>query len=122
MEINDLDPDEWLALVGLLKVIVQADRTLSPQELDQLRKLERAMGAEPWAEAKARAAERCKTKDDPRAVAREVQRQPARALIFDLLYEMAAAEQVAFEEELELSWLARLWEIDLEQKQAEIPR
>lgn len=112
MKLSDLTKEERVVLIGLLKVVVQADKKFTPEELEELNKIADLMGAEKWQDAMAVAQGQFMTKDDMRAAAKFVERQPARELIFKTLCAMAGADVVAFKEEEELAWLARLWQIE----------
>ena len=111
MEIGELKTDERIALMGLLKLIIQADRALSDEEGRELNRVAAAMGPALWKETKKAAMERLKTAADIRQQAGLVTRQPARQLIYDLVFEMALPGSVVDTEKQELDWLVELWAI-----------
>ena len=111
MEINELNRDERVALLGLLKLMIQADREMSAEEGQELNRIAAQMGPEVWKETKKEAMEQLRSADDIRQQAGRVTRQPARELIYDLVFDMALPGAVVDEEKKELDWLVQLWEL-----------
>lgn len=112
MKITALNEHERLALMGLLKMVIQADQKVSPEELVELNKLAAEMGQQKWDEAKAQAAAQFKDLNQIRVFLETgVEREAARALLYDLAKQMAGADEEAPLEESVLRWLARIWNI-----------
>ncbi len=111
MEINELNGDERLALLGLLKLMIQADKEMSDAEGKELNRVAAQMGPELWQETKKAAMVKLRSRKDIREQAERVTRQPARELIYDLVFDMALPGAVVESEKKELDWLAELWEI-----------
>jgi len=112
MNIRELSSEENLALIGLLKVIIQADNLYSLKESAQLKRVASLIGADLFKQTVDVAREKFKTLDDVKAFVPSVTRQEARMLIFSLLQEMAHADGVVADEEQSLEWLAKLWNIE----------
>lgn len=111
MDIRELTDDENLALVGLLKLIIQADNLYSLKESAQLKRVAGMMGADVFHRTVEAAREKFKTLQDAKAFAPSVTRQEARMLIFSVLQDMAHVDGVVADEEHSLEWLAKLWNI-----------
>ncbi len=112
MKISALNENERLALLGLLKMVIQADRKVSPEEIEQLNKLAAEMGPDKWNASKQLAMDRFKDLNEIRAFAEVgVERQAARELIYELLKDMANADEQDPMEESVMRWIARVWNI-----------
>ena len=111
MEIGELNRDERVALMGLLKLMIQADSEMSDEEGRELNRIAAMMGPELWKETKKAAMESLKNADDIRQQASRVTRPAARQLIYDLVFDMALPGSVVDSEKQELDWLVELWEI-----------
>lgn len=112
MKITALNENERLALMGLLKMVIQADRRLSPEELAELNRLAEEMGQEKWAAAKSQAAEQFKALNQIRVYLETgVERAAAKELLYDLAKQMAGADEDDPLEESVIRWLARIWNI-----------
>lgn len=105
----DLTLEERLVLVGMLKVVVQADDLYSKEEDKRLDQISEEMGNEVFDAAVAEAARRFKTLEEIRVNAASVERPEARALILETLKGMAGADGETSEETREIDALARLW-------------
>jgi hypothetical protein len=111
LEMNELTVDEELALIGLLKAVIQSDKNLSRGESDELKRVARLMG-ERFHPRVEEARQRFLTLADIKKHAQTIERQPARQLIFNLVEEMAKRDGLGPEEEDLLSWLAERWELE----------
>ena len=109
MDVNELNEDERVALVGLLKLMIQADKVMSDEEGRELNRVAEQMGPEMWNEAKRVAMKTLRSKKDIRRQAEKVERPEARAMIYDLVFDMALPGSVVDSEREELDWLVKLW-------------
>lgn len=116
IELKDLTQAEELALIGLIKAVIQADKTLSVEENVELKRLAAMMGPERFHERVEEARTRFIRLSDIKAHAKTIDRQPARQLIFNLLLQMAKGDEVIPEEEELLSWIAELWDLEFFRK------
>ena len=118
MKLTELSHDERLALVGFLKVIIQADADFSDEEAEELNKVAREMGVPEFKKTVSETKELFKKVADIKDFASKITRQPARELIFSILYEVALPGDIVPEEERVLGWLARMWKIESYGKKA----
>lgn len=112
LEINELTREEELALIGLLKAVVQADKRLSVEENLELKRLAAQIGPEHFEARVEEAKALFVTLGDIKRYAEGIERQPARQLIFNLLLKLAKSDGLIAEEEDLLSWLAGSWGIE----------
>jgi uncharacterized tellurite resistance protein B-like protein len=113
MGFDELTTEENLALVGLLKAVIQADKVYSEGESGQLKKIAQQMGEPLFHSTVEKARERFKTRGDIQRFAATITRPGARQLIFDTLYQMAVADSIVPAEKDLLNWLAKLWGLSL---------
>ena len=111
MKLTDLTRDEQLALVGFLKIIIQADKDFSEEEAAELNKVAKEMGVPEFREAVAQAKKLFIKVADIKEFSKKIERQPAREMIFNILYEVALPGDIVPEEAKVLGWLAKRWEI-----------
>ena len=121
-----LTRDELLALAGLLRTIVLADREIDGYELDALdgvgrrvallgsvattyRTAERAMGAGEFRALFGEACRKLPTDDAVRKAAEAVVRPEAREILFAILRDVAASNGIVPEEQAILDWLLERW-------------
>jgi uncharacterized tellurite resistance protein B-like protein len=112
MEISELTREEELGLIGLLKGVIQADKQLSFEENEELKRVADAMGREHFHERVAEARELFKTLADIKGYVEKIERPDARQLIFNMLREMARQDGVVEPEEELLTWLSETWDIE----------
>jgi uncharacterized tellurite resistance protein B-like protein len=111
MTLDDLDEKEQLALVALLRTIVQADGVLSYQERQSLAALAAELGERRFLEITKRAQEKLHD-GSVSAVAPLVTRMEARRFIHARLTEVARSDGLVPSEVRRLTQLAELWDID----------
>ncbi len=111
MKLTDLNHEEKLALVGFLKIIIQADKEFSEEEAAELNKVAKEMGVPEFKDAVNEAKKLFVKVGDIKEWSKKIDRQPARELIFDILYEVALPGDIVPEEAKVLGWLAKRWEI-----------
>jgi uncharacterized tellurite resistance protein B-like protein len=111
MQLADLDPDEQLALVCLSRVVARADGTVSPTEGRAIKRIAAALGEAKFRELFAQAAEYFPDEAALRPFLSTIQRQEARALIFQTVLALAASDQISEEEGPLMAWLEETWAI-----------
>jgi hypothetical protein len=114
MELKDLNQDERTALVGLMKVVVMSDGSVSEEELEHIEDLVDAFGEDNYERTVDAFEKRFPDADSFRAFLKTIGRQDARELIFGTLLEGAGAEAVEGPEAELLDWLAKTWNVSIE--------
>ena len=126
MTLDDLEPHERLAFAGLVRMMVRADGVLSPAESAALSTLAREVGSMRFWRCMTEAQQALPDKapipaDNPSSealpdmedlsdAARNVERQPIREWIYEVLMGMAAADgNIGDSEGRMLDWLRALW-------------
>lgn len=109
MNIKNLTPEELLCLVGLAKLIVQADQQLTEGEREALKVLGADVGVAVFKEAIAEASARFSAIDEVQAFAMTISREEARACIYEELVKMAKRDDLLDEEQDILDWLSDEW-------------
>jgi uncharacterized tellurite resistance protein B-like protein len=112
MELRELNPEQRLALVGLIEATVIADRRVSEEEEDVLAEVIEQLGDEQYRQLAAAADERFDSEDDLKTFLAKVQDPDARELIFGTVQELAMADVVGGEESPLLDWLGSTWNIE----------
>jgi len=113
LSLPELAHGEGLALVGLLKRVIEADKRLALRESAMLQQLADAMGRHSFNQMVDEARARFPSLDALKAHVATIERPEARALIYRTAREMADVDgDRAFEEDALLGWLARLWAIE----------
>lgn len=112
MELTELTHDEDLALVGLLREVVQADADYTDEERASIFNLRREMGEERFDQAVAEAREKFKSRGELKDFAKTIDRQQARQLIYDTLHHVAESDGIDQQEEKPLRWLASWWGLE----------
>ena len=112
MDIADLDDSEALALVGLMREVVQADGDYSPEEQGVVREIRDALGHERFDATIERAKQELPGRAEVKAHAKTIERQEARWAIWEQLVDIARSDGVDAEEEKPLVWLARWWDLE----------
>jgi len=112
LEMSELSHDEELALIGLLKAVIQVDKQLGFEESEELKRVAAMMGAERFHERVEEARGLFQSLESIKEHAQNVTRQPARQLIFNLLLEMAKRDELLTGEEDLLEQIAGLWEVE----------
>jgi uncharacterized tellurite resistance protein B-like protein len=111
VEIDELTPEEELALVGLLREIVQADGEYSDQERKAIQIVRNELGPKRFDETIGRCRDQFKSRGDLKEHAKGIKRQEARELIFQVLEKVAEVDGLDDEEKKPLKWLASWWNI-----------
>jgi hypothetical protein len=115
MEIADLNQDERVALVGLLKLVVLSDGNVSDEEQDHIEDLIDSIGDDKYQAALETYEDSFDGNGDAfRAFLKGITRQDARELIFGTILEAAGAEAVEPGESSLLDWLSQTWNVKVE--------
>jgi len=106
-------PEEGLALVGLIKMVIQADKRFALAESAALQQLAEQMDRKTFNQLVDRARKELPTLDALRTHLTTVERPEARALIYRTVTEMADADaERTSEERAVLQWVAKLWGLE----------
>lgn len=111
MRLDELTPDERLALGGLLRLMVRSDGDFSEAEEATINALGERLAGDParmWS-AISQSAQDCPTDDAIRTAVAAVARPEARALLRDAAREVAAGDEVVASEHALLVWLDGAW-------------
>ncbi len=112
MKLADLNDNETLALVALLREVVAADGQYTDEEREQVDAARDGVGAARFAAAIERAKKELPTRAELKEFVVTLDRQDAKQLIWDFLAGAAAADgEVAATEEKPLRWLLEHWKV-----------
>ena len=114
MDLASLTDHERLVLVGLVKLVVHADREVSPAERVVLGRLQGTIGAAAWNDAVRVARERYASIDQLEQDARAVDRPETRRAVHELLVELAGADELIAAEAHVLQWVVQEWGLEEE--------
>ena len=115
MELSELNQDERVALVGLMKLLVTADGSVSDDEVGHVEEIIEGVGEEAYTEALDTYEEKFAPDGDRyRQFLTTIKRQEARELIFGTVLEAAGAEAVEPRESELIDWLAKTWNVTIE--------
>ena len=106
---KDFTPDEDLALIGLMREIIQADDEYSDEERVEVDRLRDDLGVARFAVAIELAKKRFRSRKDLAAHVQTITRPAAQKAIFERLGAVAAADGIHPAEEKPLEWLAQIW-------------
>jgi hypothetical protein len=113
MELGELDADERIALVGLVKAVLMADGRVSEEEHDEVALLVDAFGEAGYRTALDAFESRFPDEGSFRQFLAGLIRQDARELIYGTILEGASADAIAGQESELLAWLGRVWGIEV---------
>lgn len=111
MELSELNYDETLVLVGLMRVVIQADGQFSGAEREHVAIVSTALGMERFHQAMLDATNQFPDNDHLKRATKAVTRPAARKAIHDVLVKIAASDKVTPEEERPLRWVESWWEL-----------
>jgi hypothetical protein len=114
MELRDLNADERVALVGLLKLVVVSNGNVSEDELEEVQQVADAFGEEAYEGALDAFEARFLDEQSFQTFLRTIGRQEARDLIYGTVLQAAAADAIEGQESEILSWLAEAWNIQVQ--------
>ena len=111
MQLIDLLPDESLALVALSRAIARADGAISPLEGRAIALMAAELGEATYRKLFAKAADSFPDQAALKAFLVGIERPEARALIYESILALAAADSISSEEEPLIAWLHETWQI-----------
>lgn len=111
MNLSDLEPDERVALVGLVLAIVDADNSKSDAEMEEFRAIAAELGRREFDEAFRTCKSQLHNLDEVMEVAVKVERPGAREIIHTVLVDLAAADFISEEEQAIITRVAVLWDL-----------
>ncbi len=114
MELEDLNGDERIALVGLVREVVLADSQISEDERDEVAEIVDAFGDEGYQGAVDAFDAKFSDEESFRRFLATITRQEARELIYGTVLQGAAADAIEGGESELLSWLADVWKIEVQ--------
>jgi hypothetical protein len=114
MELRDLNNDERVALVGLMKLVVMSDGDVSEDELEHVELLVSAFGEDGYDAALDRFESQFHEEATFRQFLERTPRQEARDLIFGTILESAGEGALDRNETSLLDWLSRVWNVKIE--------
>ena len=114
MELRELNHDERLALVALLELVLESDRTTVDGEVAELDKVIDALGRDEWQQLVDEVDRRFPTEVELQEFLPSIVRQDARDLIYGTALDTAIEDSVDLFESQLLDWLAKLWNVRVE--------
>jgi hypothetical protein len=111
MHLIDLLPEESLALVALSRAIARADGVISPLEGRAIAVIAAELGETTYRKLFAKAAASFPDDAALKGLLASIDRPEARALIYETILALAAADSISAEEEPLMVWLHATWEI-----------
>jgi hypothetical protein len=114
MELSDLNADERIALVGLMKAIVLSDGDVSDDEIEHVETLVEAFGEKEYERALDAFEQRFPDEDSFKKFLETIGRQDARELIFATVLEGADEGGLEGGETELLDWLSAAWNVTIE--------
>ena len=111
MQLIDLMPEESLALVALSRAIVRADGAITPLEGRAIAAIAAELGEATYRKLFATAAESFPDQAALEGFLARIERPEARALIYESILALAAADSISAEEEPLMVWLHQTWKI-----------
>ena len=111
MQLIDLLPEESLALVALSRAIARADGAITPLEGRAIAVIATDLGEATYRKLFAKAAESFPDQAALKAFLASIERPEARALIYESILALAAADSISEEEEDLMVWLHETWNI-----------
>ena len=111
MQLIDLLPEETLALVALSRAIARADGAISPLEGRAIAVMAAELGEATYRGLFTKAAESFPDQASLKGFLASIERPEARALIYESILALAAADSISAEEEPLMVWLHETWDI-----------
>ena len=111
MQLIDLLPEESLALVALSRAIVRADGAITPLEGRAIAAMAVELGETTYRKLFAQAASSFPDQVALKGFLVSIERPEARALIYESILALAAADSISSEEEPLMTWLHETWNI-----------
>jgi hypothetical protein len=114
MELSELSPDERIALVGLMKLVVMSDGDVSEEELEHVEVLVSAFGEDGYEAALDAFESRFSDETSFREFLTTIRRQEPRDIIFGTVLESAGEGAIEGAEAELLDWLSTTWNVRIE--------
>jgi uncharacterized tellurite resistance protein B-like protein len=111
MHLNELLPEESLALVALSRAIARADGAITALEGRAIAVIAAELGEATYRKLFAEAAESFRDQAALQEFLATIERPEARTLIYESILALAAADSISAEEEPLMAWLKETWEI-----------
>ncbi len=111
MNLNDLLPEESLALVALSRAVARADGAVSELEGEAIAIMAAEIGEATYRRLFAKAAESFPDEAALKKFLVTIERAEARALIYESVLAVAGADAISVEEERLVGWLREAWGI-----------
>jgi hypothetical protein len=111
MNLNDLLPEESLALVALSRAVARADGAITPLEGQAIAVIAAELGEATYRKLFARAAESFPDEAALKKFLASIERPEARSVIYESILALAAVDSISAEEEPLMVWLREAWEI-----------
>jgi hypothetical protein len=113
MILSELNADERIALVGLVKAVVLSDGRVSSDEIDEVAEIVDAFGEESYRQSLDAFESRFPDEPSFQKFLRTIARQDARELIYGTIVTGAAADAIEGHESELLAWLAEAWNVEI---------
>ncbi len=112
MELADLNQDERVALVALIKSVALADRAVSDEEQDSLADVVDELGEDSYRAAMDTSDAKFASEADLKTFLHTITRQEAREIIYGTVFDLALSDSVASDESPLLDWVAKTWKVE----------
>jgi hypothetical protein len=112
MQLIDLLPEESLALVALTRAVARADGAITPLEGQAIAVIAAELGEGTYRKLFAKAAASFPDQAALKAFLATIDRPVARALIYENILSVAAADSISLQEEPLIVWLYETWKIE----------
>jgi len=113
MELSELNADERIALVGLIKDVVVSAGRPSEEEIEEVEEVVETFGEGAYQETLDAVESRFSTEEAFKSFLLTIRRQEARDLIYGTILQGAASDAIEGHESELLSWLAEAWSIEI---------
>lgn len=113
MELNELNREERLALLGLMESVATADLRASVDEAAEVAEVAEAFGEQEYRACLDEAERRFRDEPALQAFLQTIIRPDARELIFGYAFDLAASDALGRSETAILDWLALEWDIEV---------
>jgi hypothetical protein len=113
MELSELNADERIALVGLIKDVVLSAGRPSEDEIEEVEDVVDSFGEGVYQETLDAFEARFSDEEAFKSFLLTIRRQDARDLIYGTILQGAASDAIEGHESDLLSWLAKVWSIEV---------
>lgn len=113
MTFNELGPDDRLALVALIKIVVLADGGVSEDEVAEIQDISEEFGEDEYRKLVDESDKRFKTEASLKKFLQTIENQDARELIYGVVLDAAMNEAIQGDEPALLQWLQKIWNVEV---------